>query len=528
MKKIMILCLLLLGIGLAGLQAQQRIKVKRLPIDTYEEVGEDEEDFEEPTGADFGTARTGETTDTDEPSSADAEDKEGENNGEKPTPKCPPNDGNSNKRMARIAEGCCDGVLDVAENCCEEEELVMAYYDSDGDGLYDKEVKVCPKTIEASSKFIASNGEGGCETGMQKYYIDLDGDDFHSDSVILCADETPTDPAYKIYTKGLDCDDEYKLIKECLHVSDFSFKLTNPSKAPNKYVMNEGSLFSVATHIKGTLTHNKETNHKNYLSWLMQNKWDMTFSSLLGTEHEIDLKVINGKTIEFEITILGMPESNNDFGEKDIKFMDNATGEMITQEVLLFFRTYAKDNGNFYDDGTLLPNWFYYFQEGGVCGIDENVFYGNNLGFTSGYADLESNKILLGTLAVGEDSPITLTSKDKDLSEQYSPVTVGADNKGIHRVASVIAHEQQHIINKERSKGKTDSDDDRIADEDEATYMGIKTNPNDSDTYNVSGAVKVSEYKEYGDDELRCRSIEANHSIPVHPEKDWSDKGDQY
>ena len=38
MKKITILCLLLLGIGLAGLQAQQRIKVKRLPIDTYEAV----------------------------------------------------------------------------------------------------------------------------------------------------------------------------------------------------------------------------------------------------------------------------------------------------------------------------------------------------------------------------------------------------------------------------------------------------------------------------------------------------------
>ena len=55
-----------------------------------------------------------------------------------------------------------------------------------------------------------------------------------------------------------------------------------------------------------------------------------------------------------------------------------------------------------------------------------------------------------------------------------------------------------------------------------------KTNPNDSDNYDISGAVKVSEYKKYGDDEIRCKSIEANHSIPVHPEKDWSDKGDQY
>ena len=104
----MILCLLLLGIGLAGLQAQQRIKVKRLPIDTYEEVGEDEEDFEEPTGADFGTARTGETTDTDEPSSADAEDKEGEDSGTKPVGGCPANTGGANGRMASTedCEGC--------------------------------------------------------------------------------------------------------------------------------------------------------------------------------------------------------------------------------------------------------------------------------------------------------------------------------------------------------------------------------------------------------------------------------------
>ena len=64
----------------------------------------------EPTGADFGTARTGETTDTDEPSSADAEDKEGEDSGEKANPKCPNPDGSSNTRMA-------------SEDCCEEEEL---------------------------------------------------------------------------------------------------------------------------------------------------------------------------------------------------------------------------------------------------------------------------------------------------------------------------------------------------------------------------------------------------------------------
>ena len=144
MKKTMILCLLLLGIGLAGLQAQQRIKVKRLPIDTYEAVGEDEEDFEEPTGADFGTARTGETTDTDEPSSADAEDKEGEDSGEKANPKCPNPDGNGNSRMAS-SEPCddCDLTTHYIDGCGKCRLLGEEAPDKDGDGEPD-ECDECP------------------------------------------------------------------------------------------------------------------------------------------------------------------------------------------------------------------------------------------------------------------------------------------------------------------------------------------------------------------------------------------------
>ena len=526
----MISCLLLLGIGLVAMQAQQRIKVKRLPIDTYEAAGEEEEDFEEPTGADFGTARTAETTATEESSGTNGEDKEGEESGKRPGTNCPkePTEGSPNKRMANTGEVCCEGVEDKEGNCCEEEELVTAYYDEDGDGKFEKKVKVCPKTIEGSNEYVPSDDGEECETGIQKHYIDLDGDDFHSDSVMLCADETPTDPKYKTYTDGFDCDDDNDQVMECLRLSDFTITLTNPSKAPNKYVMNDNNnAFTKKTRIEATLTHNKQTNDKDYLAWIMYS-WEVVFSNLTGTGDNIDLKVKDGKTVELSITINGMPEKNSDFGEKEIKVEEASTGDIATQDILLFFRTYAKDNGQIDKYGTSLPNWFYYFQEGDVCGIDTNIFYGNSLGFTSGYADLKSNKILLGILAVGEDSPIILTSKDKDLSEQYPPITVGADNKGIHRIASVIAHEQQHIINFKRSKGKTDSDDDRIADEDEATYMGIKTNPDDSDTYNVSGTVKVSSYKKYGDDELRCRSIEANHTVPVHPEKDWSDKGDQY
>ena len=60
----------------------------------------------------------------------------------------------------------------------------------------------------------------------------------------------------------------------------------------------------------------------------------------------------------------------------------------------------------------------------------------------------------------------------------------------------------------------------------EATYLGVATDPDDPDTYGLEKIDK--EYKDYGDNELRCRMIEANHTIPVFPEKDWSDEGSQY
>ena len=57
---------------------------------------------------------------------------------------------------------CDDGVKDLAKNCCKEKELVTAYYDEDGDGRYEKKVKVCPKTIEGNSKYIPSTGGENC------------------------------------------------------------------------------------------------------------------------------------------------------------------------------------------------------------------------------------------------------------------------------------------------------------------------------------------------------------------------------
>jgi len=136
----MILSLFLLGIGLAGLQAQQRIKVKNLPFDTFEESSDEEVDFEQPTGADFGTGRIGETTDNaSEASGDDGQDKEGEKT---------------------TGEGKCTG----------EAKKVMCYLDADGDGFGKDDTGVL---------------QCNCEDG----YVERGGDCNDSDSKVQFLDQ---------------------------------------------------------------------------------------------------------------------------------------------------------------------------------------------------------------------------------------------------------------------------------------------------------------------------------------------------
>jgi len=140
----MILSLFLLGIGLAGLQAQQRIKVKNLPFDTFEESSDEEVDFEQPTGADFGTGRIGETTDNaSESSGNDGQDKEGEKS---------------------TGEGKCIGG-----------KFVEVFVDDDDDGYYEDFIGLmCPEDVPDDHSHIyktgLSKGEDRC-FGMDDDFI---------------------------------------------------------------------------------------------------------------------------------------------------------------------------------------------------------------------------------------------------------------------------------------------------------------------------------------------------------------------
>jgi len=148
MKKTMILPLFLLGIGLAGLQAQQRIKVKNLPFDTFEGGSDEEINFEEPTGADFGTGRVGETSeDASESSDDDGQDKEGEKSG---------------------GGGKCTG-----EECdeCEEAEKVLCYLDIDLDGFHSEQLMKCPAEISKEASLIIESKGHDCNDGDGRVQI---------------------------------------------------------------------------------------------------------------------------------------------------------------------------------------------------------------------------------------------------------------------------------------------------------------------------------------------------------------------
>jgi len=226
--------------------------VKRLPIDTYEADYEgDAEDFEEPTGSELNAGRIGETTAPASSSSnpnVNPEDLEGERSDEGSNPGCPPPSSNARVASSENCESCgaeeyrdecgecrmlgtsppdtdgngtadcleCEGVIDLEGNCCVEDQLILAFYDSNGDGWYDKKVKVCPKTIEKSSKYFPETEWTKCNSGIQTYYLDADDDKYYADIIDICPSLIALDPMYKTRAEviGEDCDDTESSIKD--------------------------------------------------------------------------------------------------------------------------------------------------------------------------------------------------------------------------------------------------------------------------------------------------------------------------
>ncbi len=203
---------------------------------------------------------------------------------------------------------------------------------------------------------------------------------------------------------------------------------------------------------------------------------------------------------------------------------DKAIAEEITKtvNVIYLFPKDGKQNPN------NEPNWYYYWKEGGLCGITNSVHYEDRSSF--------------GFYVPGEDrvhvcnaAPTKNTGPETYTNDAGTSVIVTGKGIGPHCVAETIAHELMHkqihedwnasIINAEKD-GENDGDDYDDPDDDgipnikENDFMGIKTDSNDPDTYNMGET-----YGGYGDNEIRCRKEELNTGIFVDTSRDWADPG---
>jgi len=224
-------------------------------------------------------------------------------------------------------------------------------------------------------------------------------------------------------------------------------------------------------------------------------------------------------TVEFT----DLPEHNNDFGNKWAELWWNGT-LVASNKYQVFFPKYGKNHPY-----CLLcpdcPNWFYYWKEGGVCGIDPDKCAYKEMSNVYAEADFETNFINLSNSAAGTKFPHTFKN-----STTGAMVDIIGGSKGIQCVADSIKHENKHFYHRDQffnKPGHTDTDGDGIPDVQEQTnYEGISSDPAKPDTYNLFAV--FAKYAQNGDEEIRCLFCEKDNTITVYPAKDWANPGCQH
>lgn len=229
---------------------------------------------------------------------------------------------------------------------------------------------------------------------------------------------------------------------------------------------------------------------------------------------------VEGNFLTAKLKFTGLPAKNDDFGEKKIELLVDGT-TMETVPVKIFFPKLALNHpGGKSTD----PNWFYYWQEGKVCGIAATDIYDGPHGGW-GYSKPSVDSIVrLSVLApMANSGPEVYKS-----GISYGSLTVTGVGKGIKCVAETIEHERHHILIYQSfhqaiaGDATLDPDGDEITGPGEGTLDGIKSDPTDGDTFNMGGG-----YSSYGDNEVRCREVERKLTIQYYPEKDWANPGCQ-
>jgi hypothetical protein len=238
--------------------------------------------------------------------------------------------------------------------------------------------------------------------------------------------------------------------------------------------------------------------------------------------------VVQGEYLAAKLKFIGLPAKNDDFGKKKVQLLvDGNPTETVNTKV--FFPKLATNHpGGVGSD----PNWFYYWKEGNVCGIGPIDTFDSNpkIRGTMGYSLPWQDDIirLCAPAAFTNDGPVTYIALG---NAGWGSQTVCGHGKGIKCVAEVLQHEGHHIalykaFHDQIARDKTiDPDGDGIPSAAEAGTDGIRSNPQNPDTFNISGS--IPEYATYGDEEIRCRKEELKHTIQYHVEKDWADPGCQ-
>ncbi|MEE9368189.1 MAG: hypothetical protein V3V05_04915, partial [Pontiella sp.] len=224
--------------------------------------------------------------------------------------------------------------------------------------------------------------------------------------------------------------------------------------------------------------------------------------------------VVNDDYLEATVTFTGLPANNSDFGRKTAAlYLDGSL--MAANDYEVFFRKIAVNHPG----GTSTdPNWFYYWKDGNVCGIDSEVLYDPIIDY---------GKYVEGDLVVyvGYEAAEANDGIHTYVNRFDSTTIQGTGNgKGIKCVAETIAHEQLHKHVYQNLSG-TDNDADNIPDAMEGSYLGISTATNHPDTFDMAGIFGYSGYYDYGDEEVRCRVSELN--VSYDTTKDWANPGSQ-
>ena len=260
--------------------------------------------------------------------------------------------------------------------------------------------------------------------------------------------------------------------------------------------------------------------------------WSGSAAGRPATAHTTMGKAVyNATTSRYEVKAIftGLPPNNADFGPKRLwaQIVDGAAvAATADQPIEVFFPKTATNNpGTGRNAG---PNWFYYWKTGNVCGTTAGWEYATSpdYGF---YMPGEDH------VNVCDAAPNANSGPEYYENDLGDGITVAGQGLGPQCCTETIAHEVLHkwiyetwapLIAAAEADGEDDGDDYDDPDDDgipnifEATYLGIATDTNDPDTYNMG-----TPYTTYGDQEVRCRKTELDPGLTSAPEADWAYPG---